>query len=144
MDLPPFIISEQKITLLELERGTYTTPANLSPACQVLYGNIAGPNILLNTPDFPDFSKAIQRSVSTEGLLGWNLLKAKSTEFGKDNFKGTYLRITLGYNLGDSPGVPYVLEIWPAGHYSPIHDHGDANAVIKVCLGLNLRPKTEG
>lgn len=35
---------------------------------------------------------------------------------------------------GDSPGVPYVLEIWPAGHFSPIHDHGDSNAVIKVVL----------
>jgi hypothetical protein len=40
----------------------------------------------------------------------------------------------LGYNLGDSPGVPYVLEIWPVGHYSPIQDHGDANAAIKVSV----------
>jgi hypothetical protein len=75
-------------------------------------------------------------------LLGYKLLKSKSGEFGHEDFLGTYLRITLGYNLGDSPGIPYVLEIWPAGHYSPIHDHGDANAVIKVCLeSVNLYTK---
>jgi hypothetical protein len=134
MDLSPYVISNQNISLLDLERGVYTTPANLPAACQTLYGNVAGPDITLDTPQFPDFSKAIQRSVSTEGLLGYKLLKAKSSEFGHEDFLGTYLRITLGYNLGDSPGVPYVLEIWPINHYSPIHDHGDANAVIKVCV----------
>lgn len=36
---------------------------------------------------------------------------------------------------GDSPGIPFVLEIWPGGHYSPIHDHGNACAVIKVLHG---------
>lgn len=135
MDLSPFVLSDEKISLLDLERGIYTTPANLPKACQTLYGNVAGPKILLDTPDFPEFSKAIERSVSTDGLLGYKLLKAKSGEFGHDDFKGTYLRITLGYNLGDSPGIPYVLEIWPKDHYSPIHDHGDANAVIKVLHG---------
>lgn len=135
MDLSPFVMSDEKISLLDLERGTYTAPANLPKACQTLYGNVAGPNILLDTPHFPDFSKAIERSVSMEGLLGYKLLKAKTGEFGQDDFKETYLRITLGYDLGDSPGIPYVLEIWPKGHYSPIHDHGDANAVIKVLHG---------
>lgn len=27
------------------------------------------------------------------------------------------------------------MEIWPPGHYSPIHDHGKACAVIKVLYG---------
>ncbi len=99
LDLSPFVISGQDISLIELERGDYTTPVNLPASCQQLYGNVAGPEILLDTPDFPEFSKAIQRSVSTPGLIGYQLLKSKDTEFGKPNFEGTYLRITLGYNL---------------------------------------------
>ncbi|KAF5268052.1 hypothetical protein FOXYS1_1066 [Fusarium oxysporum] len=35
----------------------------------------------------------------------------------------------------DSPGIPYVMEIWPPGHKSPIHQHGDASAVIRVLYG---------
>ena len=28
-----------------------------------------------------------------------------------------------------------MLEIWPSGHHSPVHDHGNACAVIKVLYG---------
>jgi len=45
------------------------------------------------------------------------------------------LRIALGENNGNSPGIPYVLEIWPAGHFSPIHSHANAEAIIKVLHG---------
>jgi predicted metal-dependent enzyme (double-stranded beta helix superfamily) len=27
------------------------------------------------------------------------------------------------------------MEIWPAGHYSPIHNHSEANAIIRVLTG---------
>lgn len=113
---PPIIVPNESITLDQLAAGSVTVPANLSTECQRLYANVAGPNILLNTPDFPDFSTAIERSVNTEGLLCQKLLKAKSTELGKDDYKSTYLRVTLGADLGDSPGPPFVLEIWPALH----------------------------
>lgn len=151
--LSPFVISGQSITLDDLASGVYTVPENLPPECQKLYHNVAGPNIALDTADFPEFSAAIQRSVNTPGLIGHTLLKAKATEFGKEDFDGTYLRITLGHDLGDSPGPPYVLEIWPAQHYSPIHDHGNSFAVIKVLHGeinayfydsLNLSPRVLG
>ena len=69
-------------------------------------------------------------------------LKEKSTEFNKDkpNYNETYLRITLGQNNGESPGIPYVLEIWPVQHFSPIHNHGTANAIIKVLHGsINVK-----
>ncbi|KUJ13485.1 uncharacterized protein LY89DRAFT_754246 [Mollisia scopiformis] len=136
IELSPFIISSQDASLPDLNQGKYAIPVNLPQACQVLYGNVAGPNIILDTPAFPDFSAAIERSVSTPGLWGHTKLMEKSTEFGSTpNFEGTYLRITIGHNLGDSPGIPFVLEIWPAGHYSPIHDHGNACAVIKVLHG---------
>lgn len=62
-----------------------------------------------------------------------SIFRFQITELGL-GFLATYLRITLGQSLGNSPGQPYVVEIWPPGHYSSIHDHGDACAVIKVCL----------
>ena len=109
--LPPIIVSSDSITLDQLAVGSATVPANLTPECQRLYSNVAGASITLDTADFPEFSKAIERSVNTEGLFCWKLLQQKSPEFG-------YLRITLGADLGNSPGAPYVLEIWPALHAS--------------------------
>ena len=41
----------------------------------------------------------------------------------------------MGANQGDSPGIPYVMEIWPSGCYSPIHDHAQCNSIIKVLSG---------
>lgn len=32
-------------------------------------------------------------------------------------------------------GSPVVLEIWPAGHYSPIHSHGDSTGIIYCLTG---------
>lgn len=134
-DLPAIIVSSQTITMEELARGEVTVAANLSPGANILYANVAGADIQLDTPDFPDFSDAINYSVMTPGCVCYNLLKAKEQEFGKPNPRGTYLRITLGDNLGDSPGIPYVLEIWPGQNYSPIHNHAGADAVIKVLHG---------
>ncbi|KAJ7083429.1 RmlC-like cupin domain-containing protein [Mycena epipterygia] len=124
------VSTENKYLVLYIT--TDSCDLNLPEACQNLYHNVGGPNIVLDTEDFPEFSQAIQRSVSTKGCIGYTLLEGKASEFG---FNGTYLRITLGLSEGNSPGVPYVLEIWPAGHHSPIHDHGDAFAVIKVLHG---------
>jgi predicted metal-dependent enzyme (double-stranded beta helix superfamily) len=78
--------------------------------------------------------KAIENSISTPGNWCYNKLKSKENEFGDDP-KMTYLRITLGQNNGESPGVAYVMEIWPPGHYSPVHSHAGANAIIKVLRG---------
>ncbi|KAF9470944.1 hypothetical protein BDN70DRAFT_820660, partial [Pholiota conissans] len=133
-DLPPYVVKDQDITLDDLESGIVTVVANLPAACQVLYRNVAGPKIVLDAPDFPEFSQAIERSVRNEGLVGYELLRKKAANHG-GKLTGTYLRITIGTNLGNSPGIPYVLEIWPSGHQSPIHDHGDSFAVIKVLHG---------
>lgn len=36
--------------------------------------------------------------------------------------------------------MPYVMEIWPVGHYSPIHSHAGADAVIRVLHGsINVK-----
>merc|ERR1712200_141703 len=69
-------------------------------------------------------SAAIKYSIDTKGARLNKILKTKP-----------YLRITMGKALGQSPGIPYVLEIWPQGSRSPIHNHGAVCAVIKVLYG---------
>jgi len=99
-DLPPLIRSGDKVSLSDLEGGQFTVPENLPVACQRLYSNVAGVDVTLDTPDFPDFSSAIEYSVNTPGAYGHKLLqkKADGGEFGKD-IRGTYLRITIGTDL---------------------------------------------
>lgn len=132
------LLPSEQITMEEIAEGSATVAANLPTACQVLYANVAGAAFVLDTPDFPDFSAAIEASINNPN--GWchQKLDAKANEFGENAPDETYLRITMGLNHGESPGVPFVMEIWPSGHYSPIHDHGGANAVIKVLHGSIL------
>jgi hypothetical protein len=105
MDLSPYVVSSQNISLLDLDRGIYTTPANLPAACQTLYGNVAGPEIVLDITDFPYFSKAIQRSVSTKGLLG---------HFWKPSQKNLALRISQ--RLTSALRLVTISEILPEFH----------------------------
>lgn len=134
--VPLKIKDTKNLTMDDVAGSEYLPNASLSPAAQILYNCISGPNFTLNTPDFPDFSDAIEYSIKTPGLWCNTRLKQKATEFEKDPQPlETYLRITLGQNNGDSPGIPYVMEIWPIGHYSPIHNHSNANAIIRVLHG---------
>lgn len=135
--VPLLIKDVHELTMEDIAKMTYLPRANLSTVAQQLYTCIAGERFVLDTDDFPDFSKAIERSIITPGLWCYNKLQDKSREFNKDkpNILETYLRITLGQNNGESPGIPYVMEIWPVGHYSPVHNHGGADAVIRVLHG---------
>ena len=128
---------KEELTMDLLAAGKHMPKANLSIIAQKLYECIAGKHFVLDSPDFPEFSQAIEHSILTPGKWCHERLKQKSTEFDKDkpDEKETYLRITLGENNGESPGIPYVMEIWPSGHYSPIHNHAGASAVIRVLHG---------
>ena len=114
---PPIIISRDQMNLGLIDSNAATVVNNLSAECMQLYNNIAGQNLSLNTPDFSDFSDAINWSIVTEGALCHTRLKEKAKNLSEDRKKQTYLRITVGENLGDSPGAPYVLEIWPGQHF---------------------------
>ena len=129
----PFHV-KHKVSLDAIANGLYMPKTHLSGVSQQMYDCVV--NCVLDTDDFPDFSKAVQQSIGN----GWckKRLLEKSSEFSKTgppNLAETYLRITLGDNNGNSPGIPYVMEIWPAGHYSPIHSHANAEAIIKVLHG---------
>jgi hypothetical protein len=132
---PMRIADVDDITMHLVAAGHKLPKANLSTEAQQLYHCISGKKFVLNDSSFRDFSKAIEYSIRTPGLWCYETLKRKANEFGKPNPDETYLRITLGENSGESPGVPYVMEIWPAGHYSPIHSHSAANAIIRVLHG---------
>ncbi|NBV78070.1 hypothetical protein EBR66_07960 [bacterium] len=133
--IPLLVKTIDELTMEDIATAKYMPMSNLSDTSQKLYRCIAGKRFILDEPSFPDFSKAIQKSIVTPG--GWcnTMLAKKAAEFGKPNPKETYLRITLGQNNGESPGIPYVMEIWPAGHYSPVHSHASADAVIRVLHG---------
>ena len=125
------------LTMQDIALSKYMPKANLSLINQKLYDCISGKKFELNTFDFPNFTRAIEYNIATPGMWCYEKLKEKAYEFSKDkpNYKETYLRITLGENNGESPGIPYVMEIWPVGHYSPIHNHANASAIIKVLHG---------
>lgn len=134
--LPSLVKDRNELTLSDLDNNSAISIAELSPECQRLYASVSGDSIVLNTEDFPDFDKAIQYSIKTEGCICFDILKDKEGEFGVGSDKNeNYLRITLGTNKGDSPGIPYVMEIWPPMCYSPIHNHSNCNAIIKVLSG---------
>ncbi len=136
IDPPLAVISTDMVAMDDIAMNNGTVPANLTPVCQQLYANVAGKNFQLNTPDFPYFVDAIEASIRSPKGWCYQELKRKEGEFGpKSDPKENYLRITMGVNQGDSPGIPYVMEIWPPGCYSPIHNHARANAIIRVLSG---------
>jgi hypothetical protein len=135
--IPLIVKDTNDLTMMDIAKMTYMPKSNLATIGQKLYDCISGKKFVLDDVDFPDFSEAIEYSIATEGCWCNTKLKQKSTEFNKDkpNINETYLRITLGTNNGESPGIPYVMEIWPSNHYSPIHNHAGANAIIRVLYG---------
>src|ERR1044072_987307 len=129
------IVPRNRIGMVDMAQGKATVIENLTPECEILYANIAGDEFVLDAPDFPDFSKAIQASINDPEGWCYKRLAAKAEECGEPAPLKTYLRITMGTNQGESPGIPFVMEIWPYRHYSPIHDHGAADAIIRVLHG---------
>jgi len=136
-NIPMLVKPTDQLTMCDIASLKYLPKANLSLVSQKLYDCISGKNFCLDDADFPNFTEAIERSIVTPGLWCNKTLENKSKEFNKDkpNLLETYLRITLGQNNGESPGIPYVLEIWPKGHFSPIHNHGGSSAIIRVLHG---------
>ncbi len=76
--------------------------------------------------------EAIDFSLENENCLLKKILNSKKSFPG---VKTSYIRSTFENKFGNSPGHPFVLEIWPKGHSSPIHNHGDTTAIIKVLHG---------
>ena len=128
---PPLVLESSSASLVKLSDNKYMLSANLPPTCRELYQNVISANVALDWPhSTPKLSDAIDYSIRTKGKILHEKLKEKDHGNGM-----SYLRITLGCHRGSSPGIPYVLEIWPPKSQSPIHNHGSAYAVIKVLHG---------
>ena len=112
-------LKEFELTVQDLINPEHTHPNRLPSECKKIYDDIKNIQVL-----DPMLIAPIRNSIQTEGFILNKILKQKA-----------YLRITLGENVGNSPGCPNVLEIWPAGAESPIHNHGRCSAVIKVLHG---------
>jgi hypothetical protein len=137
LKIPLIIRNTDELSMHHIASGKFLPKSNLATTSEKLYNCISGKNFILDNTDFPDFSNAIEYSLATPGKWCHEKIKDKSTEFNKDkpNILETYLRITLGENNGESPGIPYVMEIWPPNHYSPVHSHGGAHAIVRVLHG---------
>lgn len=106
MDKPPLVVSDEQVSLEDLDKYHRTTYANLPPGCQALYHNIAGHNVSLESASFPQLAQAIDYSYRDPRLVCGKILaqKQKKNEF-HDKSK-TYLRITVGSNLvGQPPSI---------------------------------------
>ncbi|OJI83485.1 hypothetical protein ASPTUDRAFT_200934 [Aspergillus tubingensis CBS 134.48] len=67
-DLPPLVVSNESVSLRDLDLARVTTWANLPRACQTLYHNIVGQGIKLKTDDFEDLPEAIHRSIKSRAI----------------------------------------------------------------------------
>jgi len=133
----PLAVKEMhQLTMRHVAEASYMPLANLSLIEQKLHDCIGGKQFRLDDAEFPQFSQAIEASIANPDGWCYKRLLEKAGEFGPPgNPKETYLRITLNENNGESPGIPYVMEIWPPGHSSPVHNHAGSHAIIRVLHG---------
>ena len=130
---PPIIKDSFTVTMFDLDKGEFTFSDDLPLACRELYNIVKGLDLEFPADPVIKLSDAIRYSINTEGKFLNRILKSKTGEFGDPS--EVYLRVTMGPDLRTGPGIPFVLEIWPSGCRSPIHNHGGACAVIKVLFG---------
>ncbi|PIK37462.1 hypothetical protein BSL78_25705 [Apostichopus japonicus] len=131
---PPFVRDSSLSNMMDIDLGEITYSSSLPEACQDLYDNVKGDDMSLDYGEKEyTLTDAIRHSIEDENGLLHKTLEKKKNEFGSHD--QIYLRITLGKNFGNSPGIPYVLEIWPKKCGSPIHGHGNSCAVIRVLHG---------
>ncbi|CAF3889705.1 unnamed protein product [Adineta steineri] len=132
-ELALFVIPQEKYTLEHTTCHTAISELKLERPLRDLYYSVI--NFKLNTDEFPDLTDIIERSIKNPKGWCYKKLKEKAEGFGKPNPKATYLRLTVGERKGDAPGHNFVVEVWPPGHNSPIHNHSNAYAIIRVLSG---------
>ena len=132
----PFVLDSSQVTLFDLDSTNYTFSASLPRYCLEMYTNVTAPEVDLDWSPIHDkyrLSDAIRFSLKGPNGILHKKLASKAGDFGY--YEQTYINVTLGKNRGSSPSVPYVLKIWPVDHGTPIHNHGNSYAIIKVLHG---------
>lgn len=91
--------------------------------------------------------EAIRVSLNAPDGTLRQLLGMKAKRQGVKDARTTYIRVDC---FGKSVQSPCLLEIWPGGHYSPIHEHAGSTGLVKGVFGrvdimlyesLSARPK---
>ena len=92
-----------------------------------------GPSIVLicSAPS----SHPVGLSISSWRIWHWGAQAKAGRCFAGVPSKQCYIRAAVSCARGMSPGEPFVLEIWPPGHSSPVHDHGHAFGVTRILHG---------
>jgi hypothetical protein len=131
LDAPPVVVDRDESTLEDIALNARLSASMLPDEAQALWGMVSGARIAISKGD----ANAINYSLNTHGMTLYNIVQRKRehSEFGDPNM--VYVRVTIGQAEGDSPGVPFVMEIWPKDSYSPVHNHGNTVAIIKVLHG---------
>jgi hypothetical protein len=129
-DAPPVVVDRDSLSLFDIAYNAAIPSAMLPAASQRLHGTVSGRDIALR----PEDAAAINFSLDTPGMSLHERVEKKRKDH-PDEPGRVYIRVTIGPDEGNSPGVPFVLEIWPRGCYSAIHDHAGTVAVIKVLHG---------
>lgn len=131
IDAPPAVVDRDALTLDALAANERLPASMLPDEAQTLWGTVSGELIAVSQ----ELAEAIDYSLETPGKTLFEIIKRKreKSEFGDPNM--VYVRVTIGPAEGDSPGIPFVMEIWPKHCLSPVHNHGGTVAVIKVLHG---------
>ena len=133
-NLPPLVKDSSTVTLFDLDRGQYTFSDDLPTASQQLYNIVKGCE--LEYPENPaiKLSDAIRYSMNTKGRCLYEIMEDKKK--GPYYTEGhVYIRVTMGPDMLTAPGSQFVLELWPSGNESAVHNHGSACAIIKILFG---------
>jgi len=128
VDPSPVAIDSAAASMMDIDLG-HTLSTMLPDKARTLFDTVKNfelDDIVVN---------AIRFSLNTPGMTLYNIALNKANDpdgFGEEE---VYIRITVGKDSKIGPGIPFVLEIWPSQKSSPIHDHGNSYAVIKVLHG---------
>lgn len=81
--IPLLIKNTDELNMEDIAENRYLPHSSLSQTAQSLYNCVSGKNFILNTPDFPEFSDAIEYSIATEGCWCNTRLKEKQPNLVK-------------------------------------------------------------
>jgi hypothetical protein len=76
--------------------------------------------------------EAIRVSLNSPNGALRKLLDTKASRDGVSDPKSTYIRVDC---FGKRIQSPCLLEIWPGGHHSPIHEHASSTGLMKGVFG---------
>ncbi|HLQ91320.1 MAG TPA: hypothetical protein VK148_14945 [Xanthobacteraceae bacterium] len=76
--------------------------------------------------------ESIRSSLNSRNGALRRLLEMKADRSGVKDSKSTYIRVDC---FGKRIQSPCLLEIWPGGHHSPIHEHANSIGLMKGVFG---------